>query len=87
MTTDPGCVVPLPGGTTCGWARDGKHPECAAHRRRLRVHGDYRARIPVLRKPTRRPAEVAQRLAEREASHAEVAALRDLTRRGVVVFL
>jgi hypothetical protein len=58
-----GCQVPMPDGTLCGWTRDGRHPDCAAHRRRLRVHGDYLAHVPVTRKPSRRPEEVAQRRA------------------------
>ena len=57
MSAD-GCVVPIPGAGFCGWGRDGRHTECAAHRRRLRVHGDYRAHVPVTRKPSRRVAQV-----------------------------
>jgi hypothetical protein len=59
-----GCQVRMPDGTLCGWARDGRHLDCAAHRRRLRVHGDYLAAVPVTRKPSRRPEDVAARRAE-----------------------
>ena len=70
MSAD-GCVVPLPGGGTCGWERDGRHLECAAHRRRMRMHGDYRAHMPVARKPSRKPGDVAARLDLRAAIELE----------------
>ena len=60
-----GCLVRIPGAGLCGWERDGRHMECAAHRRRLRVHGDYLAHVPVTRKPSRRPEAVAERFAQR----------------------
>lgn len=61
--SDDGCQVRLPNGTLCGWTRDGRHLSCAAHRRRMRMHGDYLAAVPVTRKPSRRPEDVAQRRA------------------------
>lgn len=65
MSVPDGCLVPIPGAGLCGWERDGRHLECAAHRRRLRVHGEYRAHVPVTRKPSRKPADVAERFAQR----------------------
>lgn len=66
MSTTDGCQVRMPDGTLCGWERDGRHLSCAAHRRRLRVHGDYLAAVPITRKPSRRPEDVAARRAHRE---------------------
>jgi hypothetical protein len=71
----------MPGGTLCGWARDGRHLDCAAHRRRLRVHGDYLAAVPVTRKPSRRPEDVAARRAETAAQLAVTLERRSAQRR------
>lgn len=66
MSADGGCTVPLFGdaGTgLCGWETEGRTPWCAAHRKRMRLHGDARAGIPVRRLPSRRPDAVAARVA------------------------
>lgn len=53
----------MPDGTLCGWTRDGRALDCAAHRKRLQLHGDYLTAIPITRKPSRRPEDVAARRA------------------------
>lgn len=84
MSTADGCQVRMPDGTLCGWTRDGRHLSCAAHRRRLRVHGDYLAAVPITRKPSRRPEDVAQRRAARSATRDLVAVLHGAGRRGTL---
>lgn len=52
-----------PGRCRCGWPVDDKHKMCAAHRMRVRKHGDPMWDVPVARKPSRRPEDVAARRA------------------------
>lgn len=79
MSAD-GCQVRLTGaaGTgLCGWRRDGRALDCSAHRKRMQLRGDYLAHIPVTRKPSRRPEDVAARRALAAANAARAIRLRE----------
>jgi hypothetical protein len=67
----------MPDGTLCGWTRDGRALDCAAHRKRMQLHGDYLAHVPVTRKPSRKPADVAARRAMAAQRAAIAIKLRD----------
>lgn len=77
MSATNGCQVRMPDGTLCGWERDGRALDCAAHRKRLQLHGDYLAHVPITRKPSRKPDAVAQRRAEASARAAAALRRRD----------
>lgn len=54
--------------TGCGYDAEGRSDLCAAHRKRAQLNnGDPLAHIPVQRKPSRKPAAVAERSARRAA--------------------